>query len=813
MWLVVVIVMLILVIALLYRGKAYLAWTVPLAVGLVAWRGGGVAVPFLFGLATFLFLVFAVVFGVPALRRPLVTTRMMKLMGSVMPRISKTERMALEAGTVWWDGELFSGNPDWQKLATFVPRPLTPEERAFLNGPTDELCGMVDDWETRRRGDLSPEVWRFMKEKGFFGMIVPTEHGGLGYSAAAHSAVVTKVSSRSVAAAVTIMVPNSLGPAELILHYGTDDQKKHYLPRLARGEEIPSFALTEPLAGSDAASGRSRGIVTRGNFEGREVLGMRLNWDKRYATLAPVATVLGLAFKLRDPEHLLGGDEDLGITCALIPTSLPGVEVGRRHDPLGVPFLNGPTTGRDVFVPLDFIIGGPAMAGQGWLMLMESLAAGRSISLPALSCGAAETAVRVTGAHATIREQFNLPIGTFEGIQERLARMGGLTYLMNATRELTAGAVDAGEKPSVLSAIVKAYLTEFMRVTINDAMDVTAGAGISRGPRNDLAGGYMALPIGITVEGANILTRSLIIFGQGAIRCHPYVLEEIHAMDERDVARFDRAFFGHVGFVFTNGARALVLGLTGGRLARPPLGGPLSPYLGELSRMSAAFTFLADISMGSLGGSLKRLEMLSGRMADALAWLYMGSATVKHFMDEGHAPADEAFARWSLDTALFEIQTALAAVLDNYPVPWLRWGLRPILFPLGMRRRRPSDALSRRVARQLVDGAQGRERLTRDIYIPAGDEPGLGFLENTLAKIVAAHPVEQKMRAAVKAGRIPRGSRLKRVEAALAAQVITDTEATLVRDAETARIEAVQVDAFEPEILLGSSDAEVGSGV
>ncbi len=803
MWLVVLIVMLILGIALLYRGRAYLAWTLSLGLGLIAWGWGGTSVPFLFWLVTLVFLGAAAVFGLPALRRPLVTARLMKIMRGVLPRISETERMALEAGTVWWDGELFSGRPDWQKLAAFVPKPLTAEERAFLNGPVEELCAMVDDWKAHRTDDLSPEVWRFMKEKGFFGMIIPREHGGMGFSALAHSAVVTKVAGRSVAAAVTIMVPNSLGPAELILHYGTDEQRKHYLPRLARGEEVPSFALTEPLAGSDAASGHSVGVVAKGTFEGREVLGMRLTWDKRYATLAPVATVLGLAFKLHDPDHLLGPEENLGITCALIPTSVPGVETGRRHDPLGVPFMNGPTTGEDVFVPLDFIIGGPKMAGQGWRMLMESLAAGRSISLPALSCGAVETSLRAAGAYAAIREQFNLAIGHFEGIQDPLARIGGYAYLMNATRTLTAGAVDAGEKPSVLSAMVKAYLTQFMRVTVNDAMDITAGSSISRGPRNILSSAYMALPIGITVEGANILTRSLIIFGQGAIRCHPYVLEEIHSVNERNVARFDRAFFGHMGFIFVNGARSLVLGLSGGRPARPPLAGPLSPYLGELSRMSAAFTFLADISMGSLGGSLKRLELLSGRMADALAWMYIGSATVKRYMDEGHSPEDLPFARYAMDTALFEIQAALGAVIDNYPVKWLRWVLRPVLFPLGMRRRRPSDGLVRKTAVELVGGAAGRERLTGDIYIPSGDEQGLGFWEKTVALIVAAEPAEHKLRAAVKEKRIPRGPRLAMTAAALEAGLITEDEAKILREMQAARDEAVQVDAFSPEEMAG----------
>ncbi|HEY7729172.1 MAG TPA: acyl-CoA dehydrogenase, partial [Candidatus Eisenbacteria bacterium] len=446
-----------------------------------------------------------VLLAVPAVRRRMISAPLMGLLSGILPRMSRTERTALEAGTVWWDADLFSGRPDFRKLLEFRPRSLSERERAFLDGPTEELCRMAREWDVERRNDLPPEAWEFVKRKGFFGLIIPEAYGGLGFSAIANSAVVTKLATRSVSAAVTVMVPNSLGPAELLLHYGTDEQKRHYLPRLARGEEIPCFALTGPEAGSDAASTKSVGVIGRGTFEGREVLGMRLTWDKRYITLSPVATVIGLAFRLVDPERLLGGEEDLGITVALVPARLPGVDIGPRHDPLGVPFLNGPTRGTDVFVPLEFIIGGPAMAGQGWRMLMECLAAGRGISLPALSSGAAQLAARAAGAYATVREQFDLPIGRFEGIEEPLARIGGLCYLLNAARTLTAGAVDAGEKPAVLSAIVKAYSTEGMRQVVNAAMDIQAGAGISRGPRNTLAGAYMAVPIGITVEGANIL--------------------------------------------------------------------------------------------------------------------------------------------------------------------------------------------------------------------------------------------------------------------------------------------------------------------
>jgi acyl-CoA dehydrogenase len=815
MWLIVLIVMLAVGLFFLYRGRAFPAWAVPVAIWLVVWRVSG-HLPFLFWVTATVFVALAVLFGIPTIRQRLVTPPLMRAMAGYLPRISDTEKLALEAGTVWWDGDLFSGRPNWSKLLDFEPRPLSAEEQAFLDGPVTELCGMIDDWEAHRTGDLPAAVWDYMKSHGFFGMIIPTEHGGLGFSAAAHSAVITRIGSRSVAGAVTVMVPNSLGPAELLLHYGTEDQKRHYLPRLARGEEIPCFALTEPAAGSDAASGKSRGRVCRGVFDGEEVLGMRLDWEKRYATLAPVATVIGLAFTLHDPEHLLGEVENLGITCALIPADLPGVETGRRHDPLGVPFLNGPTTGTDVFVPLDFIIGGPEMAGQGWRMLMESLAAGRSISLPALSAGAAEVSARVTGAYATVREQFNVPIAAFEGIEERLTRIGGLTYLMNAARGLTAAAVDAGEKPSVLSALMKAYMTEFMRIAVNDGMDVLGGAGISRGHRNMLAAGYMALPIGITVEGANILSRSLIIFGQGAIRCHPYVLEEIHAVETHDLGRFDRALFGHMGFVLSNCFRAWVLGLTGSRPARPRRRGPLEDYVAELSRMSAAFTFMADVTMAVLGGALKRKEMLSGRMADALAWMYFGSAVIKRFEDEGRPAADLPFARWGLTKALYEIETALSEFLRNFPSPWVRRFVRWSIFPLGTHHHPPNDRLRREVASALVFGGEGRLRLTPDMYIPPPEEPGLGFLEAALAKVLRARPLERKLHEAVRRGRLARADRPALVKAGLASGVITEEEARWVLEAEAARNEVIQVDDFGPEyfgaeVFTGESRASAKS--
>jgi acyl-CoA dehydrogenase len=784
----------------LYRGRAFACLVLGVGGLMAVWLGFQPQPSWLFITVLSAGTLVLLILGIPPLRRTLLTRFIFATMSRVLPRISETERQALEAGTVWWDGELFSGNPNWRRLAEFQVQPLSTEERAFLDGPVEELCKLVDDHRISREGDLPTEIWDFLRRNRFFGMIIPVEHGGLGFSAQAHSAVVTKVASRSSATAVTVMVPNSLGPAELILHYGTDEQKRRYLPRLARGEEIPCFALTEPGAGSDAAAGQSEGIVCHGMFEGNEVLGMRLTWDKRYATLAPIATVIGLAFKLRDPDHLLGSNDNLGITCALVPSRLPGVEIGRRHDPLGVPFLNGPTTGKDVFLPLDYIIGGKAMAGQGWRMLMECLAAGRSISLPALSVGGAEMSARVTGAYATVREQFGVPIGRFEGIEERLGRVAGTTYLMNATRRLTAGAVDVGEKPAVVSAMIKYSLTELMRVVVNDAMDVTAGAGISRGPRNILAMPYASLPIGITVEGANILTRCLIVFGQGAIRCHPCVLDEIQSVAAKDLARFDRAFFRHLGFTATNAWRSFVLGSTGGWFARPHLAGPLDAYAGDLSRLSASFAFLSDLAMATLGADLKRREMISGRMADALSWMYMGSATLKRFIDEGRPQEDVLYAEWALRTAIYRANSAMEDTLVNFPVTWVRW-MHPVLFPPGSERRPPKDRLTSRVGRSILDGGPGRERLTRDIFVPTTATPGLGLLEDALAKTVAARPVEEKLRRAMREKRLPRAPLQDLIPQAVSASIITSPEADVLESALTARSEAVQVDAFPPGYL------------
>jgi len=789
--------------ALLYAGRGYWAWVSALGLVLAAWGQAGVQSPTAFMTTAVAAVIAALVFGVPALRRPLISAPVMGLVRSFLPSIGDTERIALEAGTVWWDGDLFSGNPDWRKLLDFTPQALSERERAFLDGPVEDLCRMLDDWQVNQDRDLSPEVWDFLKRQRFFGMIVPEEYGGLGFSAIGHSAVVVKISSRSVTAAVTVMVPNSLGPAELLLHYGTDEQKKYYLPRLARGEEVPCFALTEPHAGSDAASTRSSGVVCRGTYEGRQVLGIRLNWNKRYITLAPVATVIGLAFRMFDPDGLLGGEEDLGITCALIPRDVPGINIGDRHDPMGVPFQNGPITGTDVFVPVDFVIGGQDGVGQGWKMLMDSLAAGRSISLPSLSVAAVELAARATGAYATVREQFNLPIGRFEGVEEALTRIAGHAYLMNAARVLTCAAVDAGEKPAVLSAVVKAYLTEGMRKSVIDAMDIMAGAAICSGPRNILSRVYVSAPIGITVEGANILTRSLIIFGQGSIRCHPFVHDEMQAVADNDLRGFDMAFFGHVGFVFSNAIRSLALALTGGRLAPVPPGGPMAGYFRALTRYSAAFALITDVALATLGGALKRREKISGRLADALAWLYLASATLKRFHDDGRPAGDVALLRWSCDLALWNIQEALRGVVDNLPNRPAAAMARFLVFPLGAHRRPPADELGAEVARCLLDGNEARLRLSADIYVPDATEDGLGRLDAALDLIVGAKDGFAKVTDAVRAGTLEREPRDTLIDRAAAQGVINGEERNRLDAAEAARDDVIQVDSFDPETYTG----------
>ena len=745
---------------------------------------------------------------IPAARRSLISDPLLAVYRSILPPMSQTEQEAIDAGTVWWDGELFSGRPDWAKLVGFPHPKLSAEELAFLDNETEQLCAMSNDWETSHvHYDLPPNVWQFVKDKGFLGMIIPKKYGGKEFSAYGHSQVVTKLATRCGVAAVHVMVPNSLGPAELLLHYGTEEQKNHYLPRLANGTDIPSFALTSPLAGSDAASIPDFGVVCKGNWEGREIIGMRVTWDKRYITLGPIATLLGLAFRLYDPEHLLGAKEDLGITCALILTNTPGVEIGRRHQPLNAVFQNGPTTGREVFVPIDWIIGGPRMAGQGWRMLMECLATGRSISLPSTACGFAKLAVRATGAYARVRSQFKTSIGKFEGVEEALTRMGGNLYMMDAARMLTASAVDMGEKPSVLSAIAKYHLTERGRAVVNDAMDVLGGKGICLGPNNFMGRAYQQIPVSITVEGANILTRSLIIFGQGAIRCHPFVLAEINATRESDRAKasrdFDAALFGHIRFALSNCARAFMLGITGSQWAHVP---PVSPdtrrHFQKLTRFSAAFAFLADVSMLVLGGGLKRREKLSARLGDVLSSMYLCSAALKRYESEGRQQADLPLLEWSVWDAMFRAQNAIEGVISNYPSRLIGWFLRLVIFPLGRPYVVPSDQLGHEVARLLIAPSGARDRLTAGMYLPKTENEPIGCLEAALEATIRAEAVEQKIRAAQKDGRLAASRSDALAQAARDAGVISADEHALLGRATQLRDEVIRVDDFPQDFGL-----------
>jgi acyl-CoA dehydrogenase len=750
--------------------------------------------------------ILVLVFGVPYLRRMLVSNLILKVFRKILPQVSQTEQEALDAGTVWWDGELFSGHPRWGKLLAMPKAGLSEREQAFLDNEVEQLCSMLDDWDiTHTRQDLPPEVWQFIKDNGFFGMIIPQSYGGLEFSAQAHSAVVTKVSSRSGTAGVTVMVPNSLGPAELLLKYGTPEQKDKYLHRLAKGLEVPCFALTGPFAGSDAGAIPDHGIVCHGDFNGQQVLGIRLNWEKRYITLSPVATLLGLAFKLYDPEHLLGAEASLGITLALIPTDLPGVQTGRRHFPLNSAFLNGPTVGRDVFIPLDYIIGGQSRIGQGWRMLMDCLSVGRSISLPASAVGGAKLAARSSGAYGRVRKQFHLPVGKFEGVEEALARIGGNTYVMDSARRMTALAVDLHEKPSVVSAIAKYHCTERGRMVINDAMDVHGGKGICMGPDNYLARMYQQTPIGITVEGANILTRSLMIFGQGAIRSHPYVLKEMQAAHDPDAARaslaFDQAFFSHVSFSLSNAARSFLYGLTGGRMIHVPTAAPTHRYYQLLTRYAASFAFAADIAMAVLGGGLKRKEKLSARLGDVLSNLYLCSAVLKRFEDDGRPQADEPLLHWAMEDGLYRIQSAFDGVLQNFPNRPFAWLLRRVIFPLGRCRKPPSDDLGHQVASLLLKPGEVRDRLTAGMYIKDDEQDAIGALEAALASTLACEPLQAKLDQEAKAGKLKAMDEMARIAEARDVGLITPEEAIRLERDYLLRRKVIMVDDFDADQL------------
>ena len=715
---------------------------------------------------------------------------------NLLPQISATEREALEAGMVWADGELFSGRPDLGRLVREPWPRLSPEEQAFLDGPVEAACRMVDEAEVERTRKLPPEVLAFLGRHGFFGLTVPREYGGLAFSALACGAVFGKLASRSVALATVVVIPNSVGPAELLAAYGTPEQKALYLPRLASGEEVPCFALTEPEAGSDAASLQSEGVVARGP-DGRLLL--RLNWRKRYITLAPVATLIGLAVRLRDPENLLGRGEDVGITCVLVPAAAPGVTIGRRHDPMGMPFPNGPIEGADVVVSADQIIGGAGGAGRGWPMLMEALSAGRGIALPAQSAAGAKAVARLVGAYAAVRQQFGVPIARFEGIEEPLARIAGLTYLMDAARVFTCGAVDNGQKPSVISAVVKYHETELVRKIVTDGMDVMGGAGLCLGPRNRIARGYVGAPVGITVEGANILTRTLIIYGQGAVRCHPYAQREIHALQAGDAGGLLRALLGHGLFFLRNLVRAVLLALSRGRLASSPVSGPTARYFRRIAWASACFACLSDLALVTLGARLKQKGALSGRLADALSWMYLALSSLRRYEAEGRPDADLPLVQWAAEHSLAQVQASFEGILRNFDVPFLGALLRgpvALAFRLNPVAVPPSDRLGAVVARLITRPGEVRDRLTAGIFLPSEPHEALGRIERAFQRAAEAAPVLEKIRRTSRDGRLPRAAPESLLEPALAAGFIDAREAETVREAAKARLDAIQVDVF-----------------
>lgn len=733
------------------------------------------------------------------LRKNWLIRPLLPLLRRQLPALSETEQEALEAGTVWWDGELFGGQPDWHKLLAQPAAQLSEAEQAFLDGPVEELCRRVDEWQVYQRGNLTQGTWSYMKKQGFFSLGIPKEYGGLDFSAYAHSCVVMKIASHSVTAAVTVMVPNSLGPAELLLKYGNDEQKNYWLPRLASGDEIPCFALTGPVAGSDAGAIPDTGVVCRGEYQGEHQLGVKLNFSKRYITLGPVATVIGLAFRMSDPDQLLGDRSDLGITVILVPADSPGVRQGDRHKPLGLAFQNGPLTGEDVFLPLGAIIGGEAGIGHGWRMVVECLAEGRGISLPALATGSGKVASRYTGSYARIREQFNTPIGKFEGVAEPLGRIAGYTYMMDAARRLTCAALDQGEKPAVVTAILKYHLTEAMRRAINDAMDIQGGSGIMLGPRNQIGPVYQAVPIAITVEGANILTRNLIIFGQGAVRAHPWLLQEIAALNEADellaIDKLDAALTGHAGHFVRNMASSLRLGISHGRFSEVPAH-PLGRELQRMNWLAAAFAFTADLALLLFGGELKRRENISARLGDCLSQLYLASAVIKHFTDQGRLQNDLPLATWAIGNALHEGEQALITAVDNFPNRWIGRLLKFWLRPTGQVCRAPDQALQRRIAKLLLEPSASRDRLIEGMFVTDDESSQRGRLDAALELAKPARSLQRELEKWQRAEGLDDLSDAALWTAAADQQQITRSELKLLKEYQQLQQQIIQVDAF-----------------
>ena len=805
----VVVVALLLAWVMAYVGASLVAWTVGAGLLLMALKGSGAVGPLGFGIGALLFLTLGALLNIRPLRRAVITGPIFGIFKKVLPEMSSTEREALEAGDTWWEADLFRGRPAWNKLLDFKYTALTAEEQSFLNNECDELCKLCDDWkiefETR---DLPPEVWAYIREKKFFAMLIKKEYGGLGFSANAQSAVVTKLATKSITMAVTVMVPNSLGPGELLMHYGTDEQKKQWLPGLVSGQEIPCFGLTGPEVGSDATAMPDLGTICYGQHEGKKVLGIRLDFSKRYITLAPIATVVGLAFKLRDPDGLLGDKTktDYGITCALIPAKHPGIEIGRRHYP-GAAFHNGTIHGRGVFIPVDWIIGGPAMAGKGWRMLVECLSAGRGISLPALGTAGGQAAYRMTGVYGRFRRQFKVAVGKFEGVQEATGRIAGHAYTLEAMRVLTASAVDHCA-PSVVTAIAKYHMTELMRKILSDGMDVMAGKAIQQGPRNFMATGYKAAPVAITVEGANILTRNLMIFGQGAIRCHEYVFPEMEAARDDDLAKFDQLLFGHIGFSINRAVRAFTLGLTGSRLASSPVKGEMAPYFRQMERWSASLAFCSDLTMGVLGGKLKFMERLSARLGDVLSQLYIASAVSKYYLEGSKSEAELAHARWALDNAMYEIAKAFEGFLDNFPVAWARGAMRVVVFPLGNKVRPVSDRLNAQVADLILEPSDVRERISWLVFRNGGVHDPIGRMEHAWDVALRTEPAYLKYFKHANRGELAGDTVADRLKDAVTRNLMTREEADQATDYDRVRFDVILTDDFSKEYIAGNYAAE-----
>ncbi|NTS76086.1 acyl-CoA dehydrogenase [Catenovulum sp. SM1970] len=745
----------------------------------------------------------AAILLVKSVRKTLITQPVFSLFKRLLPPLSTTEKEAMDAGDIWWDGELFSGKPNWQKLHGFQDATLSPEEQSFIDNELETLMAMLDDYQISLDRDLPKPVWEYIKSNGFFSMIIPKQYGGLAFSAAANSHIVTRIATKSLSAAVTVMVPNSLGPGELLMHYGTDEQKDKWLPGLASGEHIPCFALTGPEAGSDAGAIPDKGIVCKREVDGEEVLGISLTWNKRYITLAPVATVLGLAFKLYDPDNLLGDEKELGITCALIPADHPGVNIGDRHNPMHLAFMNGTTSGEDVFIPIDWIIGGPEYAGRGWRMLVECLSAGRGISLPALATALAHLSSRTTSAYSYVRKQFGLSIGRFEGVQEALARIGGNSYKLEATRKFTVSALDMGYSPSVVTAISKYHMTEIGRNVLNDAMDIHAGKAIQAGPNNYFSNTYMGVPIAITVEGANILTRNLMIFGQGATRCHPYVYKEMLAASEPDkekgLEEFDSLLCKHARFTTGNFISSLFCGLTAGQFIESPIAGETAKYYKQLTRMSTAMALVTDMALLILGGALKRKEMLSARLGDVLGQLYMASAVLKRYETDGRQMADLPYVHYAMQESLHKAGVALDEFLQNFRPCWLARLLKFVIFPYGQPYQKPGDILSRKLCKSMLKPGISRERISYLCDLGSDEKPtAAGIVEKAFLAMLECRDIEKKIHAAQKSGQLPKRLPMDQlIDQALEKGFIDQSDADKIHHADELRKQAVAVDSFK----------------